>query len=185
MPDPLSRRAELIEHALRYGWFIAPGVREFSAYRTLPDQTKRHTIAVTLTDAGAVASAKIDGRSVTGGNRLGQVAAALRRGQPSYRAGRTSDRGGAVHWVPRQHRSGVPPQALCGTRVTAGLTHPGEIGRWRWAGNEAVSCTRCRNRWDSAVAALRNWTAPVTPAPQIFPGVMRTYGGAAPTRSTA
>jgi hypothetical protein len=178
MPDPLSRRAELVDHALQYGWFVTPGVRDFSAHRVIVGkQTQRHTIQATLNSAGTITSAKIDDRVVAGGNRLGQVAAALRRGQPSYRAGRTSNRGGAVHWVPRQHRSGVAPQALCGTRITSELDHPNEIGRWRWS-KDPVDCVRCQVRWASAVASLRDWTAAADPAPSILPGVMRVYGGA-------
>lgn len=182
MPNPMTRRAELIDQALQYGWSITAGLLEFSAHRVIVGkQARRHTVQATLNSVGAVVSAKIDGRSVSGGNRLGQVAAALRRGAPSYRPGRTSDRGGAVHWVPRQYRSGVPPSALCGTMVTSGLTHPNEIGRWRWT-KDPVDCARCVTRWTSATASLRDWTAPTAPAPQIFPGVMRVYGGAA-TRS--
>jgi hypothetical protein len=178
MPDPLSRRAELVDHALQHGWFVTPGVRDFSAYRVIVGkQTRRHTVQATLNSAGTVTSAMIDGRVVAGGNRLGQVAAALRRGQPSYRPGRTSDHGGAVHWVPRQHRSGAAPQALCGIRVTSGLDHPNEIGHWRWS-KDPVSCARCQARWSNAVASLRDWAAPAAPAPSLFPGVMRIYGGA-------
>jgi hypothetical protein len=176
--DALTRRAELADHALQYGWMVEPGELEFrAAYTAEGKSPRRHTIQAALSAAGAVSAARIDGQPVAGPNRLTQVIAAIRRGTPSYRPGRVSDKAGAVHWVPRQQRSGVPPQALCGVRVIGNGDYP---GRWRWS-HDPVDCQRCARHWDGAIAVLRNWnrTAPSSESPHL----LRVYAGAATGRS--
>lgn len=181
--DPASRRAELVEQALQYGWNVYPGAQEFRAYQIGDGPAaRRHTVQVALSQAGVVLAATIDGRAVSGANKLALLVAALRRGAPSYRAGRASNKTTTVHWVPRQGRGDIPPQALCGGRVTGGLdpaTGSPIAGHWFWSHTDPVNCARCLAQWASAITALRDWDgARRAAAPTVYRGVQRVYGGA-------
>jgi len=176
--DALIRRTELVNHALQFGWLVRAGVLEFSAYRVTEGAQTRRTVRITLSATGTVTGAMIDGQPVAGPGRLAQVIAALRRGAPSYRAGRVSDKASAAHWVPRQQRSGRAPQALCGVRVSGSEDF---VGRWRWT-RDPIDCRRCISLWGGAVTVLRNWNVDTHAPPTIFPNALRVYGGAATGR---
>src|SRR4029077_6871287 len=100
MADAKSRRGELVELPLRHGWEISPGTTTFTARRAGAGKAgvgKVWTVVATLSPAGAILTATVDGQPFTGSNRLARVVAAVMRGGLAYRRARAADGSGLVH----------------------------------------------------------------------------------------